>query len=270
MKNKFKVFKLTIFSIILALMFVFPSLISAKTSNIPIYIQTLAGIESASYDTIVDFLFNYNFKIKKITEYVPDEKCSLRADGGFLNINNLTFISSNLVFHVPLKDSMPGTGSLIAQNNKNRFSLKFEINKILETNAEKLIFEATGIGNLNKNNINFNKIIVFYDKINNKVSMDGYGDKNFTVKNINVNFVKWCSGASTEFFLVTLENKLNQSRSLDEVKELIKQHPELVDKYENLRNLNENPIPLIPEFGVYVGILTLVSAIGLFFIVRRK
>jgi len=29
-------------------------------------------------------------------------------------------------------------------------------------------------------------------------------------------------------------------------------------------------IPLIPEFGVYAGVLTLVSAIGLFFIVRKK
>jgi len=29
-------------------------------------------------------------------------------------------------------------------------------------------------------------------------------------------------------------------------------------------------IALIPEFGVYVGVLTLISAVGLFFIVRRK
>ena len=35
-------------------------------------------------------------------------------------------------------------------------------------------------------------------------------------------------------------------------------------------NNNKNPIPLVPEFGVYVGLLTLVSAVGLFLVIRRK
>ena len=275
MKSKSKLLKLTVFSIIIALMFfVSPNLISA-TVNIPIYIQTSSGIERVSYNSLIDAFTNYNFEINKTQQYIPDDKCSLRATGGILDMNGLTFSNSHLNFYTP-QGSIPGQGSLTAQNGRIRLSIEFKVFNVLENDQEKIISQATGTGALNNEKINFSKIIILYDKSTKTVNIEGIGNINFTAEYIPVTFTQWCSGTSTEYYLITLENKLNQSRSSDQVNALINQHPEIFDRYESSGNPpgggspDENPIPIVPEFGVYVGILTLICAVGLFFIIRRK
>lgn len=240
--------------------------ISDKNFNIPIYIQTSAGIERASSDVIANALFNYNFEIKKMSEYVPDEKCSIRAEKGTSKMENETFTSQNkLNFNIPMKNDGPGQGSLTAQLDKKRLSLNFEVSEILETNADKLVFKAFGSGNLNKKDFVFDDLIVTLDKKNNKVDVES---DEISIKNMDVNFIKWCGGQETEFYLITLKDKLANPRTLEGVQELLKEHPELIDAYESLRNPNN--IALIPEFGTVVGALTILGAVGVFFFVRRR
>ncbi len=77
----------------------------AKNFNIPIYIQTSAGIERAGSDEIIDILFNYDFEIQRKIEQSPMEKCSLRAEAGSLEIGGKIFENRNkLSFNIPLKN----------------------------------------------------------------------------------------------------------------------------------------------------------------------
>jgi hypothetical protein len=50
---------------------------------------------------------------------------------------------------------------------------------------------------------------------------------------------------------------------------LLTQYPQLFEMYEGLRRFGGS-VPMVPEFGFYVGALTLVGAMGLFFLIRRK
>lgn len=269
MDNKIKLFFKEIFLFSILIIVILASIPGsfAEEFNVPIYIQTSAGIEKASSDIISSTLFDYNFEIKKMWEYVPDEKCSLRAEDGILEVENKTFKSKNkLNFNIPLKNDGPGQGSLTAQDDRERFSLSFEVKEILETNSERLTFKAIGYGGLNKKELNFNEIIVTFDKISNKINITS--DKNFNAKNLDVGFIKGCSGQETIFYLITNKDKLNKSRNLEEVEVLLKQYPELIDAYENLRNPVN--VPLVPEFGAIIGALTILSAVGVFFVIRRR
>lgn len=241
----------------------------AKDFNIPIYIQTSAGIEKASSSDIIDILSNHDFEIKKEKEYVPDEKCSLRAEGGSLEVDNEIFDSKNsLSFNIPLKNDGAGKGSLIVEKERYRFSLSFEVQEIIETNSDVLVFRASGEGRLNRKELNFDNIAVSFDKLNNKVDMEGTGDMDFQITGMKVSFTKWCLGEEKEFYLIIDKGKLKEPRSLEEIRKILDEHPELIDMYEGLGDLSKYAV--IPEFGLIAGALTLIGAISIFFFVRKR
>ena len=103
----------------------------------------------------------------------------------------------------------------------------------------------------------------------NEVKIDGSGNKNFNAGRIEVTFTKGCSSQKTDFYLVITKDKLEEQRTTEEVSVLLEQNPELIDMFEGLRNLNAQ-VPVIPEFGLFAGVLTLLSAVGIFFFMRRK
>ncbi|MDP3026957.1 MAG: hypothetical protein Q8N63_04565 [Nanoarchaeota archaeon] len=236
--------------------------------NIQIYIQTSAGIERADSKTIENILFNYEFEIKKMQEYVSDESCSLRAEGGSLSIDEIDIPGIDLSFNIPLKNDGPGQGSLTAQKDRDRFSLDFEVTEILETNSEVLKFRASGEGKLNREKFNLDNVIITFDKINDKVEISSPDYAGFEIKDMQVSFTKGCFGEETNFYLIIIDEELKEPRTTEEIEALLEEHPEFIDAYEGLRNLNN--MVIIPEFGSIAGILTLAGAVGIFFFVRRK
>ena len=154
-----KIKVLFVFSLLIILgFFIIPkaSGSSEKNFNVPIYLQTSAGIEKANFESIADVLSNHDFEIKRVQEYVPDEECSLRGTGS-LEIDGVIFNKVDLNLYIPLKNDGLGQGTLIAQRDRTRFSLDFEVRKILETTSEKLVFKSSGEGKLNKEKLNFDK-----------------------------------------------------------------------------------------------------------------
>ena len=205
--------------------------IEKKNFNMPIYEETTAGIEKASSEELLDMLFNHNFEIQEKSEYVDDESCSLRAEGGSLKVDNTTITDIKLGFTAPLKNSAPGEGSLTAQKNRDRFSLSFDIEEILETNSERLIFRASGKGRLNQKEIIFDEIIVSFDKINNIVGIIGTGDKDFEASGLKVSSVKGCLSADHNFYLLMDNGELGKGRSAEEVVKILKENHEFLDIY---------------------------------------
>ena len=248
--------------------FAIPIASGGSDFNIPIYIQTSAGIEKADSKTIENILFNYEFEIKKMQEYVPDESCSLRAEGGSLSIDEMDIARIDLSFSIPLKNDGPGHGSLTAQKDRDRFSLSFEVTEILETNSEVLKFRASSKGRLNREEFNLDNVIITFDKINNKVEISSPDYAGFEIKDMQVTFTERCFGQETNFYLIIINEELKEPRTTEKIEALLEQHPELIDAYEGLRNPNN--IFIIPEFGSVVGILTVLSAVGIFFFVRKR
>ena len=266
------------FLLVVCSLFIVPNISAAENSekdfNIPIYIQTSAGIEKADSKIIKDALINYNFDIQEKFGYAPDDKCSVRADGGSLNIDEMSLENIDLSFYIPSANGGLGEGSLTAQEGRNNyFSLGFEVTEILEINAQTLKFEAIGDGALNQNPLGFDDIVVTFDKTNKKVEIEASGDMDFEAKDIEVSKMTWCGGEETNFYLIILKNSLGQQRSVEEIRSILEEHPELIDAYEGLREFYKpqfyTPV-IIPEFSTFIGILTLVGAVGIFFFVRRK
>ena len=267
-----KIYSVIQYAVVIAFIFSILPTVNASSEgdvNIPFYVQTSAGIERASSNVLADILFNYKFDIKKMTQYIPDEKCTLRAEKGVFEIGEEMPSSTNKInFNIPLKNDGPGKGSFSAQYDRDRLSLNFEVTEILETNAERLRFRAMGSGNLNKQNLNFDNIVVNYDKVNSKVSIIGEGDESFSATGLDVTFVKWCGSQETVFYLITIGDLLNPQRTEEEVEEALIQNPELAMDYEGLRNLRS--FAVVPEFGMVAGLVTILGAVGVFFFIRRK
>lgn len=279
MTSKIRGFLILNFLLSILVLSVLISIVSAaetseKNFNLPIYIQTSAGTEKASSKMIKDVLINYNFEVQKKFEYVTDDKCSIRADGGSLNIGEMSLSNVDLSFYIPSKNGGLGEGSLTAQKDRdNFFNLGFEVTEILETNSQTLKFRAIGDGALNQEELSFDDIIVTFDKTSNKVDITRKGDMDFDAKNIQVSKVTWCGGEETNFYLITTKDKLNEQRSVEEIRSILDEHPELIDAYEGLREFYKPQYytpAVIPEFSTMIGILTLASAVGIFFFVRRK
>jgi len=240
MKNKFLSKLVFVFSfLIISSYFIAPSLSagsSDKDFNIPIYIQTSAGLQKADYYDIVEILFNHDFEIQEKQGIVADEKCSLRAEKGTLNIDSIIFNKNSLSFNM-LGDS--GQGVLISQKDKNKFTLDFDVKEILETNSDKLVFRAAGEATLNKKSLNFNEIIVSLDKTKNLVDMTGTGDKDFQARFLEASFTAGCSSEMQNFYLLVDNGLLGKGRSAEEVVQLLKKYPEFLDVYWNLEKLHK-------------------------------
>jgi hypothetical protein len=211
----------------------------AKDFNIPIYIQTLAGIERASSSDILEILFNNDFEINEEMDYIPIEKCSVRATGGSLDINEQDFGEKNKIsFYIPNGNAEKGTGSLSGRINRDRFSLKFNVNEILETNSEILRFSAEGQGRLNRQKIDFGNIIVELNKTSNKVSISSSEEyKDLQALNVEVTSLKGCLMEEKIIYLIIDQGELDEKRSIGEVRSLLDDHPELIDAYFNLEKL---------------------------------
>src|SRR3990167_567154 len=176
--------------------------------NIPIYKQTSAGIERMSSDEIIEFLFKHDFDIEERNEFIP-----LANDG-------------------------LGEGSIISSGGENRLSLDFKVTEILNTDNESLVFDAVGEGRLNRENVDFDNIHVEYNRANNYVLITGMGDENFFSSiPLEVYFKEGCSLNQESFYLFIDNGELDEKRSIDEVRETLDEHPELIDSFEGLRSL---------------------------------
>lgn len=202
---------------------------------IPLYMQTSAGIERAASSDLIDFLFYHNFDIENKTENIPSEDCSIRGKNGKLSVEGLSFDDNKINFYVPLKNAGKGEGYITGQKGKNRFSLKFKIKEILETNSENLKIRAEGKGNLNLKELNFNLIINF-DKENNKINVDS-DNSSLSASDMKVSFIDGCLNEEKSFYLFIDKGRLEKRRSIDDVRKLLSEHPELIENYENLRGL---------------------------------
>ena len=221
----------------------------AKDFNFPVYLQTPVGIERASSSEVLDFLFNHNFEIQKKIENIPEDKCSLRAENGNLIINEKDLGNKNkLSFHINFANNK-GEGSLIGQKDRDRLSLSFDFKNLVKIDLNELILEASGKGNLNKEKLNFNSITLTLDKINKKISVSGDG---LEATDMDASFIDGCGNEEKEFYVFVCNGLREERRSIEEVRMILDENPELIDMYGTLERLYKDYWWLIlPEgFGI--------------------
>tara|TARA_Y100000310_G_scaffold142407_1_gene141941 strand:- start:6550 stop:7335 length:786 start_codon:yes stop_codon:yes gene_type:complete len=207
----------------------------SKDFNIPIYVQTDAGTEKASFVDIIEMLFNNDFQLLEKREIIPMDRCSLRGEGGTLTVGEHVFNNPRANFQINYLAN--GRGFITAQQNRKRFSTSFKSQDIIETNSDRLRFSATGSGYYNRQPILFEDIEVHFDRIANKVHVSGTGNMPFELNNADPTFIEGCQIEEKEFLLFIPNGQLSSRRSIEDVRSLLRQHPELIDAHENLRSL---------------------------------
>jgi hypothetical protein len=132
-------------------------------------------------------------KIVINSEDISDfQRCSVRAYDGSLILLNKTYTNNKLSFYVSTdldSNKVKGKGSLYGQKGRERFSYRFDIIDVLENNENSAVLYISGdykVGPKGKNN---EKAILYFDKINNKITLAG---ETLYIKTLYINFRKDC------------------------------------------------------------------------------
>jgi len=244
---------LSVWTALIVQSLVFGAAFASSSSNIPIYLQTSAGIQRASSAEIIDHLFNKNFKIEKREETIPMKDCSLRATGGNTLFGTMDLGNKNDL-SINVNSFENGDGGLTLKNERDRFEVSFSNFEILKTNSEILMLKGKGKGKLNADIIEFNPAMLTFNKSSNKVSITGLGVSNFETKDMEVGFIEGCLTEKKQFILITDQGELNERRSIEEVRILLREHPEFIEAYERLRRLfTDYWFLAIPTGGVIIS-----------------
>ncbi len=158
-------------------------------------------LEIGKYNT--EFTINVgekNFNIKgdeiSITNNLRPPKlknrCSIRAFDGTFSVDETDFSNNRIKFYITKRDTVGGKGSLSGQKGRERFSYRFNMDKIIENNESNLITAVSGIYRIGRDGVAKNipeNATVNFDRINNRVTITG--DK-IKIKTMLVNFIEGC------------------------------------------------------------------------------
>lgn len=203
-----------------------------RSFNNPIYFQNLDKTERASSREIIDFLFHHEFDVETKMEVIPMDKCSLRTRGGTFSAEGFDSTQSEVSFNLNYLGE--GKGKVIAKDGRKRASVNFESEKIVGTDVDGLAFEASGKARINRNEFDVDEMMIEFDKTTNTVDITS---DSFSVENSPVTKMKGCLTSEQQFYLIVDEGELEERRTIEEVRDLLDEHPEFLDSYENLDNL---------------------------------
>jgi len=218
--------------------------VSSRNFNLPIFIQRDSGIEKMSSFNVAELIYENNFSIERKTGVMPMDICSLRASGGIANLNGSIYDRRNkLSFN--FNSFGKGDGSLTAQDGRERLSISFKINNIINRTSEILLFEANGNARANNENADLDNLdlIFMLNKTSNKISviesknLISNFSNNFSIKDMKVRFMEGCLEETGNYVFIYNFTKREEERSVSEVREILKENKEFLDAYEGLRRL---------------------------------
>jgi hypothetical protein len=139
----------------------------------------------------------FNFSGDNITVTKPpkaDKRCSIRAFDGKFNVDNKDFSNNRLKFYISTRDinKITGTGSLSGQKDRDRFSYRFKIDKVVQNNRTNLVLQVSGVYRIGRDGTLKNipeSAVLNFDKINNKIVVTG---NKVNVKSMMINFIEGC------------------------------------------------------------------------------
>ena len=123
-----------------------------------------------------------------------DKRCSIRAFDGTFNVDSKDFSNNRLKFYISARDTnkITGTGSLSGQKDRDRFSYRFKIDKVIENNRTNLVLQVSGVYRIGRDGLLKNipeTAVLNFDKINNKIIVTG---NKVNVKSMMINFIEGC------------------------------------------------------------------------------
>ncbi len=116
--------------------------------------------------------------------------CSVRAQRGEFDSEVFDGSRNRISFSIPLKNAVPGTGTLISQERNQRLVYDFTVLGVLENSENSATIISKGSYKLNRNNFSTSDITLMYlDKKNKELSIAG---KKISVVGMDVNLAKGC------------------------------------------------------------------------------
>ena len=199
--------------------------------NIPIYKETSAGLEKMGSQEIIEYLFKMEFEIEKRTESAPQGSCSIRAKGE-VSANQESLGEGRLNFNVNYL--VNGKGSLTAQKDRKRLVADFKPIEVLKSDDKDLNLKLSGKGRVGSNLIDMNNSVLYLDKENSKVTVVS---NSVSAIDMDVTLMDGCLNSERTMFIVKDLGELDEERSISEVRELLKDNPELIEAYSVLKRL---------------------------------
>jgi hypothetical protein len=120
------------------------------------------------------------------------KRCSVRAYDGSLILVNKNFTNNKLSFYITTdleNDLIRGGGSITGQKGRERFSYKFDIADVIENDKNHAVLYISGKYRIGIKGGEKENAILYFDKINNKISMVG---EKIYIKTMYITFRKDC------------------------------------------------------------------------------
>ena len=121
---------------------------------------------------------------------IPPKVCSIRANNGELMVNGDDYSKNKITFYIPLKNAERGQGYVTGQLDRDRFSYRFKVDKILLFTKDILKVEVSGkyrIGSFGK--FTDEKAILTLDRVNNITSLMG---EDIDMSGMEIYFRQFC------------------------------------------------------------------------------
>lgn len=202
-----------------------------------IYFNESSIVSLANLDDIVNYLFYHNFTIEYGEGIIPSDKCSVRASNGIVSTDQILFGNiSDLNFYYSTAGKRQGSGTITAQNKKERLSIKFNVLEVIEKSNSNIVFKATGSGSYNKTSIKNQNFTI---TINEGAYTATITSNNISITGMNLDFVEGCFGNKKTFYLLTDKGKLDSRRSIADVRSLLTNNPIFIDTFDRLKILYE-------------------------------
>lgn len=121
------------------------------------------------------------------------KRCSVRAYDGSLSLLNKNFTNNKLSFYITTdleNNIINGGGSISGQKGRERFSYKFDIIDVIENDNAHAVLHILGKYRIGAKGGDHENAIIYFDKINNKISLIG---ERIYIKTMYITFRKDCA-----------------------------------------------------------------------------
>lgn len=83
-------------------------------------------------------------KGKDILINIPGKVCSIRANNGNVQVDEMEFINNKINYYIPLNNAERGQGYLTGQDGRDRFNFKFKVDEVLNYTNDLIKAQVSG------------------------------------------------------------------------------------------------------------------------------
>lgn len=198
-----------------------------------LYVQNEASIEKATSAQVEDILFTKAFSIEDVTQKIPSPTCNARSTGGEITYEGQVLQGkSDVHFHLELPNANLGSGEGSFQTADKRAYFTYNIVS-LKKNTETLEIEIAG--DLFDSGVK--KPLMGTITLDKETQLITVSTPVLTIQDASGDIISGCLDEEKQVTTFIVGDDLETPRSIDEVREVLNNNPELINQFEGLKHL---------------------------------